>query len=82
MSRFNELPNGDLWVAEPTNPPPAPLGYFQDSKKLYYYHLIIKECEYRFMLKEELCCKNSKNIIYCDELEKEISQIKCKDCIL
>lgn len=80
--RFNELPNGDLWVAKSTNPPPAPSGYYQNQGKLYYYHLIVRECQYRIIIKEKLCCNNSKNIIYCDHYEEEILQIRCKDCLI
>ena len=78
--RFNRLPNGDLWVAVPTNPPPAPSGYVQNTNKPYYYHLVVKECDYRMILNEKLCCNKSKTIIYCDYYEEQILQIRCKDC--
>jgi hypothetical protein len=78
--RFNQLPNGDLWVVETINPPPAPKGYIANTKKPYYYHLVLKECNSRYTINEKLCCKNSKIVIYCDKLEKQISQIRCKDC--
>lgn len=80
MRQFNELPNGDLWIAEPNNPPPAPKGYLQSTNKPYYYFLLVKECDHRFILKEELCCNRSKEIIYCDYYEEQILQIRCKKC--
>ena len=80
MRPFNELPNGDLWVADSRNTPPAPSGYHQNIGKPYYYHLILKECGHRFITKEKLCCSKSKEIIYCDYHEEEISQIRCREC--
>ena len=77
---MNELPNGDLWVSNQKNPPPAPKGYYQNPNKLYYYHLLIKECQYRMILKEKLCCNKSKEIMYCDYYEEEILKIRCRDC--
>jgi hypothetical protein len=80
MRPFRELPNGDLWIADSKNPPPAPSGYYQNPGKLYYYHLVLKECSERIITKEKLCCSKSKEIIYCDKIEDEISQIQCRDC--
>ncbi len=80
MRSFNKLANGDLWIGTSRNPPPAPEGYYQNPGKPYYYHLILKECPDRIITQEKLCCAKSKEIIYCDYYEKEISQIQCRDC--
>ena len=80
MRQFQQLPNGDLWVADSRNPPPAPKGYIANPGKPYYYHLILKECGHRFIINEKVCCNKSKKIIYCDYYEKEIIQIQCKEC--
>ena len=81
MRQFKELSNGDLWIAEP-HPPPAPSGYYQNPGNPNYYHLTLKECAYRIITKEKLCCNKSKEIMYCDYYEEVILQIRCRDCEL
>jgi hypothetical protein len=77
---WRKLKNGDMFAPHRGTVPTPPKGYVRDSRNPHLVHPDIRNCEHRFIFKEQLSCGKIEKIIECSLKNLNVTQLECFTC--